>query len=90
MSQKLQNFKFTRGSAKYAWDKWCDGNVWKLEIGKDFTSKLEIFRAAFSGQCKRKNLRGMTQTTPDKKYVVIQAVEKPKEKGSRKKPKSKK
>ena len=62
MSQKLQNFKFTRGSAKYAWDKWCDGNVWKLEIGKDFTSKLEIFRAAFSGQCKRKNLRGMTQT----------------------------
>lgn len=92
MPKKLQSFEFTRGSSNYDWEKWCDGNVWKLEVGVDFNSELHIFRAAFSSQCKRREMKGKTQTVDDKKYIVIQAFSdnpKPKVK-SRKKASSKK
>ena len=73
MPKKLKKFEFTRGSANYDWEKWLDGNVWKLEIEKDFNASVKIFRAAFSSQCSRHNLVGRTQIVEDGKYLVIQA-----------------
>lgn len=74
MAQKLKNFEFNRGKNNYDWDKWCDQSKWKLEIGKDFKGTLELFRASFSSQCKRLGLKGRTQTTDDKKYIIVQAT----------------
>jgi hypothetical protein len=72
MPKKLKKFEFTRGSQNYDWEAWCNGDIWELEIGKDFKSELHIFRAAFSGQCKKRNLTGRTQT--DGKFVIVQAT----------------
>lgn len=74
MAQKLKNFEFNRGKNNYDWEKWCDQSKWKLEIGKDFKGTLQLFRASFSSQCKRLGLKGRTQTTDDKKYIIVQAL----------------
>ena len=33
---------FVRGGTKYAWNNWCDGQVWILERGKDFPDGLNV------------------------------------------------
>ena len=90
MAQKLKNFEFSRGKHNYDWDKWCDGEKWKLEIGKDFKGSLQLFRASFSYQCKRRDMKGVTQTTDDKKYVIVQATRPKVSKKTTKKKSSKK
>lgn len=49
MASKLKEWDFSRTSnreSKYPWDKWTDGEIWKVEAKKDFTCKPASFRSA--------------------------------------------
>lgn len=43
MAEVLEGYEFSPGRGKYPWDQWTDGRVWKVEKGKDFSSKTRNF-----------------------------------------------
>jgi hypothetical protein len=59
-----------RGVSK--WDKYLDGQVWRLESGVDFTTNPRGVQTALSVIAKRRGFKVLTMT--DGSAVVIQRV----------------
>lgn len=75
MAEMLNDYKWGRkGNAKYPWDLWLDGNVWKLTKGTDFNCAVESMRLGAVAKAKRIGMRLNVESGED--YVIIQAVKK--------------
>ena len=74
MAEILEDFEFThRGSAKYPWDLWLDGQVWKIIRGTDYQCASASMRTAafLAARTRNKNVR--TNMIMDGKAIVVQA-----------------
>jgi len=78
VAEILDNFEFAkrgRGSA-YPYDKWFDGQIWKLEEYDDFDCKPTSLRSAFYAAAQKRNLELSTSIGVDTDgfgYVIVQA-----------------
>lgn len=71
MAQILPKFPL-QANAKYPWDEWLDGQIWKLVRGEDFTVAIEQFRNHVYSAARA---RGRWVTTrKDGEALVVQAV----------------
>lgn len=61
------------GNAKYPWDEWLDGRIWKLEEEEDFQVAPESMRAIAYHAARVKGLKIRVQI--DNECVYIQAYE---------------
>lgn len=63
--------------AKYPWDEWLDGQVWKLAVGVDMQSSfVENMRKMCFDAARKRGKKLRTVITEDKKYLFIQAYSK--------------
>lgn len=58
MAEKLQEFDFssTRRGAKYPFDEWFDGSIYKLVAGEDYKVKSPSMRAAIKRQADERKI----------------------------------
>ena len=71
MARTLESFPEVPSQARHAWDKWLDGQVWRLEHGDDFRAKPRTFVANARLQAKRRGGRVRTRLL-DGEVVVLQ------------------
>ena len=72
MARQLKSFAFSNrsGNRKYPWEEWSNGEVWKVEEGKDFVvPKASFVQAAYqyARRCGRK-----VRVQQSEGYVVFQ------------------
>ena len=74
MAEPISNFEFTRQGRgrKAEYDKYMDGQVWKLEIGVDLPGTMESARSAMIAAAKTRGFRIRTQKLDDQ-HIVVQA-----------------
>ena len=79
MAEILDNFEFSkRGRGpSYPYDKWFDGQIWKLEEMTDFGCKPTSLRSALYNAASKRGLELSTSIGTDSfygyQYVIIQA-----------------
>jgi hypothetical protein len=58
MAEKLDAFDFSsqKRKGRYPWDEWCNGAIWKVKSGVDYTCEAGSFKAALKAQAKERNL----------------------------------
>jgi hypothetical protein len=62
-----------RGSKRYPWDEWMDGQVRILVQGEDFDSSTIQMQNVFASAARRRGLQGATVTVSDTE-IAVQAV----------------
>lgn len=75
MAEVLEDFDWNAvrsPRSRYDWDRWFDGNVWKLVEGEDFTAKTSSFRTSVASAAKRRGHEVRT-SIPEDGIVVLQA-----------------
>lgn len=74
MATKVKRFPKECGpkKIKYDWDRWLDGNIWKLKKGTDFNCRVDSMRLYFYTKCRMENLKGKTQLHGDS--IWVQAI----------------
>lgn len=76
MAEKLQDYDFkARGTNKYPWEEWTDGDIWKIKQGEDFPVKIGSMRSILKIHATR---HGFTLKTgsPEDGVLVFQFVPK--------------
>ena len=75
MAEILENHPFNRRGfqAKYPYDEWFDGRIWKLVKGTDYTSTLGSIRASLYGTAAKRGLVVRTSVIMDGQGIVVQA-----------------
>ena len=76
MAEIVQNYQWrsTRGRrSKYPWEKWGDGQVWRVTKGTDFTCNVRTLQAATANWCQRHGYRCHTHMEDDD-HLVIQVT----------------
>ena len=61
------------GLRKHDWNKWLDGQIWKLEKDVDFAGLTKNFRTAVYHEAAKRQIQIMTRIMDDGKSIVIQA-----------------
>jgi hypothetical protein len=79
VAEILENFDFAkRGRGpSYPYDKWFDGQIWKLEEYDDFDCKPTSLRSALYTAAQKRNLRLHTSIGKDAgglAFVIVQAI----------------
>lgn len=74
MATRLTSYDFPAGGrvAKYPWDEWLDGSVWRLIGGWDFQPSAGNFRRVVYAAAKRRGLE--VRTTVQDGDVILQAL----------------
>lgn len=72
MAQQVDSFDFGKQSAKYNWDEYMDGNIWRLQHGTDFTAKPSSVIASARKYASKNNKTLQIRT--DGEDVVLQAT----------------
>jgi hypothetical protein len=63
-----------RNSARFEWDKWADGQTWRLEHGVDFTSTIKSFRALMYRTYKAKGLKVRSVVDNTENTITFQVL----------------
>ena len=74
MAEILEDYEFIdRGSSKYPWNLWLDGQIWKLVRGTEYKCAAASMRTAafLAARTRNKNVR--TNMIMDGNGIVIQA-----------------
>ena len=72
MAEELESFDFSTGrKAKYDWDKFLNGSIWKLTSGKDFDTSPSSMRCTIFAAAKRRGLNVRSSVRKDD--VIFQA-----------------
>lgn len=81
MAEVLEEFSFNGSPnrddgypVRYEWDKWLNGQVWKLTQGEDFTISVSNFRNSAFVAAGKRDLKVRTTTNKADGTVVIQAM----------------
>lgn len=54
LGKTVKEHKFGQnGKNKYPWSNWCDGQVWQIKQGEQFTCSMEAMRSSLSCKSKR-------------------------------------
>ena len=70
---KQHDFRSARGS--YPWAEWLDGQIRQLTQGEDFSCKVSSLRLqAHKQMAGNKDMMVRTNTLPDGKSIILQAV----------------
>lgn len=72
MAEVLSEFPL-RNTAKYDWDKWLDGRIWRLVRGEDFDLTLDQFRNQVHNRARARNMY-VTCQKHGQDALVIQAT----------------
>jgi hypothetical protein len=72
MAMKLASYAFIRGTGKYDWDIWLNGDIWQLEPGEDFTCKPNGLKQQCYGKASKRGLK-VRVAVEDDGAVVVQA-----------------
>jgi hypothetical protein len=59
--------------ARYPWDEWFDGQMWKLRRGEDFDVMPSAFRSAISMAASRRRVKVTTRIRED--VVFLQRLD---------------
>ena len=81
MVEKLESFDFGPGGGSkriYDWKKWCDGGIYKLVEGKDYTCKRKSMVNHIHLQAKTRQLYART-CVKEKGTIVFQMTKSPRE-----------
>lgn len=71
MARRLDSYQFSgKGRAKYDWDRWMDGSIWRLDA-EDYNVAPESFRVMALREARRRQITLTTSVDGDE--VVIQA-----------------
>ena len=78
MAEILDNFEFARRGRgpSYPYDKWFNGQIWKLEEYVDFECKPTSLRSAMYMAARARNIELNTSLGTDRdgfNYVIVQA-----------------
>jgi|ETNvirnome_2_130_1030620.scaffolds.fasta_scaffold04230_4 hypothetical protein len=60
MAEKLESYEFLgtgKASSKYPWDDWCDGSIWKIVCGEDYTVLPSSMRAQLGVKAKKLGMK---------------------------------
>jgi len=75
MAKKLKDFTFSdrSGNRRYPWEEWSNGEVWRVEEGKDFVVRSSSFVQAAYQYARRCGKKVRVQQGGD--HVVFQFYE---------------
>lgn len=76
MAEQLDTYDFNAPiettPSKYTWDLWCNGSIWRVREGRDYTCKYDTFRSAVKYQAMIRNMDVRIRTEPG--GVVFQFI----------------
>ncbi len=62
-----------KGGARYPWNQWLDGQIWKLTRGEDFMRSPSAVRAAAWSYARYRHWK-ISCSVPDNNTLIIQRV----------------
>lgn len=73
MAKVVKDHKFTEnGRQKYDWDKWLDGQIWRLEHGVDFDANCKVIQVLAHRQANQRGKKVRTATGNG--FVMVQLI----------------
>jgi hypothetical protein len=79
MAEVVADFPTRLHYRRHPWDKWLDGQIWKLESGVDFAGSPRSFVGTVHHAAKRMGVRAQTREADGHLYVQkLGTLEEPK------------
>ena len=72
MAEKLESYEFSgRGHGCYPWDDWCDGSIWRIVCGEDYTVRTSSMRSQLAIKAKKLGMKVRTSQVRNKKDELV-------------------
>jgi hypothetical protein len=77
MAEVDKDFDFTahHGNIRYPWEKWFDGQVWRLNRGEDFEIPTISMRTQIFTNASRRGLKARTRVIEDSLWLQVYTPE---------------
>lgn len=72
MAETIRRHEFVARNAKYPWNDWLDGRIWRLTQGKDFRTSISNLVCAAYPAARKRGGRVRTDRKHDPGCIILQ------------------